>query len=207
MATFVPLVSGAQVEIFHNYGGVIIENRLWFAFDNPPFTAVELQGLTNGVAAWWVGKVLPFLSVNLNTLTVAARDWSGASPGPYTITNVAALGSVTGDSHSANVAVVVPFKNPLGVTLKRNKNYIAGVPDAGIILNQVDPFFATALYEAYSDLIDDCRLFSPVFNWRWVTASAYEGGSPRVEQLWYTCNGPPPADTFKVGQRRKRMPP
>lgn len=206
MGVYVPLLYGAQVEIFHNYAGQIIENRLWFAYDNPPFGTVELQGLTDGVASWWTGFILPELSVELNTLTVAARDWSGASPSPYTITNVAQLGGRLIESHSANVAVVVPFKNPFGVRLKRNKNYIPGVPLDAVNLNTVVPAFADYLYEGYSALIDLARLFSPVLNWRWVIASAYSGGSVRADQLWYTSNGPPPASYFRLGQRRRRLP-
>lgn len=206
MGAYVPLISGVQVEIFHQYAGQIIENRLWFAYDNPPFTATEIAGVTVGVANWWTSLILPELSIELNTLTVAARDWSGGSPGPYVITNVAQLGGRNVPSHSANVALVVPFKLPFGVRLKRNKNYIAGIPEDMVDLNTPNPVLCDWLYEGYSALIDLARLFAPVLNWRWVITSAYEGGAARAEQLWYTSNGPPPASTFRLGQRRKRLP-
>ncbi len=206
MADYVPLLYGAQVEIFHRLGTEIIQNRLWFAYDNPPFTTTELQGLTDGVAAWWTGNLLPGLSSDLNTLTVAARDWTGAAPGPYTITNVAMVGGVAQESHSANVAVVVPFKWPIGIRERRNKHYVAGAPIDTVSLNAVDPVFAEYLFEGYAALVDAARLFLPVLNWRWVVTSAYDAGVVRADQLWHTCQGPTTANTYRLGQRRKRLP-
>lgn len=206
MAPYVPLLSGVQVEIFHFLGGEIIQNRLWFTYDNPPFTSVEIQGVTDGVATWWTTYILPYLSVDLNTLTVAARDWTGASPGPYVITNVAALGGQTVEAHSANVAVVVPFLWPLGLRYKRNKHYVPGVPIDQVDLNTVSAPFSELLFEGYAHLVDAARLFSPALNWRWVVTSAWDAGVLRSDQLWHTCQGVPQNTIWKLGQRRKRLP-
>lgn len=206
MGIFVPLDAGVQVEILHTYGGEVIENRLWFRYDNPPYTATEIQGLTDGVANWWMDNLLPYLSDQLSTAIVLARDWSGSVPGPSIVTGIGIAGGVAGPAYSANVAVVVPFKWPLGFRLKKNKNYVPGIPDAGIVLNTVQPDFNDVLFEGYAALVDAARLFYPVLNWRWVVTSAFEGGVARSEQLWKTCQGVPQNTIFKVGQRRTRLP-
>ena len=206
MAVFVPLDAGVQVEILHTYGGEVIENRLWFRYDNPPFTATEIQGLTNGVANWWTANLLPYLSDQLSTAIVLGRDWSGGAPGPSIVTGVTQAGGVAGAAYSANVSVVVPFKWPLGFRLKRNKNYVPGIPDAGIVLNTVQPVFNDMLFEGYAALVDAARLFYPALNWRWVVTSAYVGGTQRATQLWKSCQGVPQNTIFKVGQRRTRLP-
>jgi len=206
MGAFVPLQYGAQVEIVQQLGGQKLQNRLWFAFDNPPFTTADMDTLCEGVAHWWTTWITPYLSVFLLTEKIEARDWTGSSPSLPVVYLVGVNGSQIVLSHSANVAVVVPFTLPLGIRHKRNKNYIAGIPLDQVDLNTVNPTFADALFEGYAALVDAARLFLPVLNWRWVTASAYLDGVPRSEQLWYTSNGPMPASTYRLGQRRKRLP-
>lgn len=206
MAVFVPLANGVQVEIFHALGGEVIENRLWFTYDNPPFGLTELQSLTDGVRDWWRDWVLPYLSQDLSTLAVVGRDWT-ADPTPQQTTSLLNVaGGAASESSSANVALVLPFRWPLGVRLKRNKNYIAGIPEAEITLNSPSFFIRDKLFDAYVELIDATRRIPPVLNWRWVATSAIENNAPRATQLAYDVQGPYGGKNFVLGQRRKRLP-
>lgn len=206
MGTFVPLPNGYQVEIVHLLDGVGIENRLWFTFDNPPASVADVQGLTDGVASWWTGSVLPYLSADLFTGFVSAKDWFAFPPPVIAFTTIDLPGGVAAEACSANVGVVVPFRYPIGARLKRNKHYVPGVPEQEVTLNTPSTAIRTALFEAYAALVDAARLFTPVLNWRWVLTSAYEGGAPRTEQLALDCQGVYPVKDFILGQRRKRLP-
>lgn len=206
MTAFVPLFYGCQVKIIQELDGIIVSNRLWFTFDTGPFTLSDLQGCSDGVAAWWVDLVLPFLSSSLITGSTLAIDWT-ADPAPNIAgTTINMVGGVDAESSSANVAVVVPFNWPLGVTLQKNKHFVAGVPEQEISLNTPSGAIRDALYEAYSALIDRARLFSPILHWRWVGASSWENGALRDELKYYEIQGPRVDRQFKVGQRRRRLP-
>lgn len=206
MGAFVPLANGVQVEIVHLLDGVGIENRLWFTFDNPPYTAADVAGLTDGVASWWSVQVLPYLSQDIFTGFVQATDWTTAGNMPYPATIIDLPGGVASESCSANVAVVVPFRWPLGVRLKQNKHFVAGCPEAEVTLNTVSLSFSDHLFDAYVSLIDDTRRFEPRLNWRWRATSAYENGVARSTQLAYDVQGVDRHVPFLLGQRRTRLP-
>lgn len=207
MGVFVPLLSGAQLEIVYSLDTVVVENRLWFLFDNPPFGVPEIIGLVNGALDWHTSMVLPYLSQDITLTRVQATDWTTDPPSffPYSV-GVSLAGGVASESQSANVGVVVPFRWPLGFRLKRNKNYIPGVPEADIALNTVSDTFTDAMFEAYAALVDAARDWAPALNWRWVVTSAFAGGIPRSEMLWKSSQGPSFARPYKLGQRRRRLP-
>lgn len=207
VAPFVPLLYGAQVQIIHQLDTEIVTNRLWFSFDTGPFTLSDLQGCSDGVASWWVDMVLPFLSADLVTATVLADDWTADPPPNSAATTVNQFGGVAAESSTANVAIVVPFRWPRGIRLKKNKHYVAGVPEQEITLNTPSADIRNALFEAYAALIDRARLFSPILHWRWVGASAWVNNNLRSEQLYYEIQGPQLDGLFKLGQRRRRLPP
>lgn len=207
MAPFVPLSAGAQVELVHVLDGQVISNRLWFIFDNPPYLLADLQGLADGVADWWEETILPWLSADLVTARVTAKDWT-TDPPLFDATHVLnTAGGVASESLSANVAVVVPFRWPLGVRLKKNKHYVAGIPESEVTLNTTSGAIRDVLYEGYSSLIDRARLFTPILNWRWVATSQWEDGALRFVQQWYEVQGTRLDRAFVLGQRRKRLPP
>jgi hypothetical protein len=206
VGVFVPIPNGVQVELVCSLGGGVAVNRLWFTYDNPPFDALALQGLVEGVTTWHLSMILPALSQDLVLQLVRGSSWDDPFPTlTYTVFPTAAGGSLSG-SHSANVAVVVPFIWPFDYRLKRNKNYVPGIPVDQVALNTVQPGLQNALFEGYAALVDAARLFDPVRNWRWVAASAYAGGAVRAVQFTATIQGPPLDTPFRLGQRRRRLP-
>jgi len=206
MGAFVPLPAGAQVIVRLQLAGLSVSNRLWFTYDTPPFNLAALQGLADGVSGWWRGNIMPALSIDLFLSEVAAFEWSADPPPLSAFNSTPMYGGVNEKSYSANVAVVVPFLWPIDVRLKRNKHFVAGIPDGGVVLNTVQPALQDALFEGYAALVDAARLFSPTFKWRWRAASAYAGGLARSEQYVADVQGPPIETPFLLGQRRRRLP-
>lgn len=206
MAVFVPILNGVQVEFVFGLGGGVATNRLWFTFDHMPFGETELIGLVEGAAAWHTSRILPALSQDLVLQLVRGSSWD-AFPSSlyYTVYPAAAGGSAEG-SHSANVAVVVPFLWPVDIRLRRNKNFVPGIPLDQVNLNTVQPGLQSALFEGYAALVDAARLFYPPLSWRWRAASAFAGGVARTVQFTRDVQGPPLETPFRLGQRRRRLP-
>lgn len=207
MAPFVPFYGGVQVELLFLLDGVIIENRLWFWQPDYPHGSAELVALADGVYIWHTTNILPYLSVDLQLVTVVATDWS--SPGAIgEITTLPVVsGGVSEESLSANVAVVVGFRWALQYAReKRNKNYVPGIPDSAVVLNTVQPTFQDAMFEGYTALIDYARVIDPGDYWKWVTTSAIDGNAPRSEMLFGSAQGTVPRPRIILGQRRKRLP-
>lgn len=207
MGVFVPIPNGAQAELIFTLGGEVVENRLWFTFDNPPITTPDFQGLADGVFAWHAANILPFLSSDLQLLFVQVKDWAEEPPLFAAVSSAAPVLGGGSPSHSANVACFVGFRWPgQYASERRNGNFVPGVPTDQVLLNTPTDAFRNAMYEGYSSLIDETRLFTPVFNWRWVVASAIDNGSARAEQLVGEAEGPFPRRFIRLGQRRKRLP-
>lgn len=207
MAVFVPITDGAQAELGFRLGGEVVTNRLWFIKDNPPIVLSDLDGLVAGLISWHTTFILPSLSADITFRGARATRWTTSLGDISSETLVSIPGGDAGSSHSANVAVIVPFRWPLSHGReKKNKHYIGGVPTSQVTLNTVSDAFTDVLFEAYAALVDECRLFSPIFNWRWMVASAFDEGSPRSTQLVGECTGPSFTKPYLLGQRRKRLP-
>lgn len=207
MAPFVPLPLGVQAQVVSVLGGEPVSSRLWFTNDFSPLTEAKLQGVADGVALWWQETMLPLLSSDLVTIGVSVLEWENDPPTIGAVNNFNLPGQVAAESLSANVAVVVPFVWPTGVRLKRNKHYVPGIPETEVDLNTPSATIRDGLYEAYASLIDRARLFAPILTWRWVATSAWLDGSLRPTQVAYEVQAPQLDKQFKLGQRRRRLPP
>lgn len=203
MTPFVPITDGAQVEVISNLDGVNLENRFWFLSRQPPITPTQLQNLSDGVAGWYMAQVMPVLSHDLLSSIVLATDWSGSAPGTQTITAMGVAGGNIDDAHSAKVAIKVNFRWPIGVRLKENSNYVAGIPKSEVSINRFLPSVRSGLFECYAALIDLAAVFGPFPAWRWVGASAWSSGSLRSEQYVAEVEGPAFRSEF-VATRRSR---
>lgn len=207
MAVFVPFYGGVQVELLFVLDGVVIENRLWFWQPDYPHTSASLVDLADGVYDWHTTYILPYLSDQLQLATVVATDWSAPGAVGEITTRPPINGGVAGESHSANVAVVVGFRWPLQYSrLKRNKNYVPGVPDGEVTLNTPSVFIQDVLFEGYTALIDAARDIFPDNYWYWVVTSAILGNVPRSEMLFGESTGTVARSAIILGQRRKRLP-
>lgn len=205
MGVFVPVPSGVQAIIYYSYATIVISNRLWFTNDVSDLSSLAQVGLVEGLLEWHTTYILPYLSVDITLIRVQATVWeSEPVPGP-TYIDVALTGGIDSPGLSANVAVVVPFRWPLGSRERRNKHFIPGIPDSEVDLNTVSDAFSDAMFEAYSALVDDARDWYPGSTWRWRVASAFDGGAPRSEQFVRSAQGASFRRPYKLGQRRKRL--
>ena len=207
MAPFVPFYGGVQVELLFVLDGKVVENRLWFWQPDYPHSSVDLLSLADGVYTWYTTYILPHLSDQLQLASVVATDWS-APGGLFEIsTGPVVNGGVNAESSSANVSIVVGFRWPSQYSrLKRNKNYVPGVPEQEITLNTPTAFIQDILFEGYAALVDYARTIPPVFYWYWVVTSAILGNAPRDEMHFGKTIGPLPRPAIILGQRRKRLP-
>lgn len=206
MSVFVPFPQGVQVWILFLLDSKVVSNRLWFYNTDRIPTSGDLQGLANGVFDWHASLIMPYLSDQLELAAVVAYDWS-TDPQPFEVAaRSPVFGSVANESLSANVALIVPFRwdNP-NRRLRRNKNYVPGVPEQEITLNTPSATIQNALFEAYAALIDAARVFDPGDFWYWVVTSAVLGNVTRSEMYFGVCIGPYPRPSIILGQRRKRL--
>jgi hypothetical protein len=183
MRPFVPLSDGAQAIIRYGYGLGVLTNRLFFVRRSGTVDTTTLQALADGVQLWFHDQVLPHLSVDVTLTNCQAIDWTVpfgtvvASAGPT------GLGGNSLPSYSANVAVRIRFTGAQPPRNFRGWHFLGGIPQDAITLNQVDSSFASALKDAYANLIDLASSFGPFPAWRWVVTSQEENGSPRSEQF------------------------
>jgi len=207
VAPFVPLTNGAQVELVFVLAGQVVSNRLWFWTDGDPPASAELLGLADGVYSWYTDNILPSLSNELLLQTVVAKDWS-TSTTPFEVTTLPPItGGAIESCYSANVALSVGFRWPVQFArLKKNKNYVTGIPLSAIDLNTPTDAIRDVLFEGYAALVDAARFFVPGFYWFWVVTSAWEDNTLRSEQLFKKCLGPVARLEIHTGQRRKRLP-
>lgn len=206
MAPFIPITDGVQAELVFVLDSQVMSNRLWFTFDSPPWDHAALLGLADGLHAWYVSSILPALSHDLILYQTRVTDWTASPPGDIAEHFGAVQGSNLSGCHSANVAVVVPFRWPIGLRLKRNKHYVPGIPLDQVQLNTVSDELSDVLFEGYAALVDAARDFYPALTWRWRVASAYEAGAARSEQFVRSSQGPGQRLPYKIGQRRRRLP-
>jgi hypothetical protein len=163
--------------------GLLIENCLWFVSRQPPVTLTQLGALADGVAAWATAQLLPYLSSSIELLAVRATDWTDSPGLGFAQTAVNLPGSDTSGIHSANVSFRVRFRGTSAQPRLINSNFIGGLPYAAVDQNLVSPTFATAVRNAYINLIDLAFGFGPSPAWRWVITSEIADGAYRSEQL------------------------
>ena len=207
MAPFVPISDGVQAELVYVLDSQVLSSRLWFTYDSPPWDYAALLGLATGLHGWCAAYLMPFLAHELILYQTRVTDWTTDPPGLVAEYFGAIQGDDMGGCHPANVAVVVPFRWPIGFRLRRNKHYVPGVPVGQVTLNTVSDELTDGLFEAYAALVDAARDFEPALTWRWRVASSWSAGALRSEQLVKSSQGPSFSRPYKLGQRRRRLPP
>src|SRR4029450_1145641 len=184
MPPFTPVPDSAQAEVLYLLDGQVIENRLWFHIDFPPFGLTELQALADGLQGWWAANIMPYLSEDILLIYVTAKDWTTAGGTVAVSTGSTVFGGIASPTCSANVALSVRFKWPtFRAKQRKNKHFLPGIPNSVVDLNTPDLTWAESVWDSYVALQDDAPFFNPDNRWRWAVASAWSGGSLRTEQL------------------------
>lgn len=180
---FVPLADGAQVIIRLGLGLGVITNRLWFQRLSGSVTSTTLQELVDGVQQWYFDNMLRNLSHDVTLTNCQAIDWTVqfgtviASAGPT------GLGGELSPSLSANVAVKIRLTGAQPPRHFYNWQFVGGVPENGVNLNELDVFFRQNVNDAYITLLDLPPHFGTFPAWEWVVTSQAENNTPRSTQL------------------------
>lgn len=205
MPPFVPLADGVQVEIVGILFGETVENRFWVKTRFTPLDSSELQPLADGVSGWYIDRILPLLSDDLQHVLVRTTDWT-AFPSPFVTQNVTGgYGGTSGGSLSANVSVRVAFKGTSDQDFPNNSHFLPAIPRSAVVGNYYTPTFRTAVRNAYIDLTDLIRGLLPTNNLQWVITSRVKDKAYRTEQVWSRTDHilfPSPV----VSPRRRRLP-
>ena|SRR5438477_2398199 len=200
MSLFVPLEHGVQVECVFDLAGLPLVNRLWFVVVAGDPTMVDLSNIGGGVAAWCAFNVVPLLSSDVTFLGTRAYDATVAYPGPQLDTSLVAVGGSSDKAHSANVAIKMSFKTEVPPGLWLNWNFVGGIPISAVVLNKIEPSYASAMKDAYDVLLD---VFS-LFVYRWEATRAVVNGVPLATRDHFRIDHIR-ARTGRVSQRRTRL--
>lgn len=205
MPQFVPLVDGAQVEIFYHLGGKTVENRLWFVDRNPPIVQSHLDALSVGIDSWVSSEVLPWLGSDIEYVGVDSLKWDDHIGDLHSPIHTSVFGGNTSGTHSANVSVRVRFRGFGGVPHTYNANFIPGIPLDAVDINEYTTVFRGHIFNAYVNLIDLAPTFGGFPGWRWVVTSRQLNNTWRTEQLARRMDIVQFPSPF-VSPRRRRMP-
>lgn len=203
ISVLVPFPDGAQAEVQYSLGGLGVSNRLWFQNRQPPTTGTQVQALADALFLWWAANVMPPLSFQLALLSVLVKSWDDPNSPLIGLASGSVAGGSLERSHSANVAIRVPFGWPLQYNLRQNSNFVPGVPLDQVDVNNFSSSIRHDLFEAYAGLIDAAVLFGPFPAWRWVAVSLQESRAPRAVAFSAEIIGPKFVTTV-VSPRRYR---
>lgn len=149
---FTPTPNVARVAIESILLGQLCVNTLWF--ENPgavPYDAGTLTNLIGGVDTWWQTNVLPLLASDyvMNTISAIAQD---ALDAPAVTLPVSGAGSALTGSLPGNVCLTVKFNTQFRGRSGRGRNYVSGIPEAGVVGNAVTQTFNDDLLAAYDTI-------------------------------------------------------
>ena len=200
MSLFVPLAQGVQAEFRYHLDNRILTNRLWFVVVAGDPTAADLTAIGDGLKTWWIARLQPLLSQDIELTSIRCYDATIPYPGTHSITLVVMNGGRAEGSYSANVAIKLSFQTeqPPGHWL--NWNFIGGIPLSAVTLNTIDPAYASALEDAFDFLLD---VFS-LFVYRWEATKAVEDNVPLSTRDHHRIDHIKARSPF-VSQRRTRL--
>lgn len=198
---FVPAARTLQVEVRCLLDDQRIENTLYFRTDAAPVLA-DLTTVGGAIQTWFVGSLLPFLSVNLTLREVYVTDISSETGPTTTITPLTPeAGGSDAESMPGNVSACVSFRTNARGRSGRGRNYVPGIPDNKVTINTLDSSFADQLVTAYAELL------SPETNGgtEWVVVSRRHNNADRVAALVQPIVNVLMTDNT-VDSQRKRLP-
>jgi hypothetical protein len=202
----VPVPNVVMAELLQGLGGETIENTLYFDV-GAAVTPLDLTALGEMLTSWWEDMIRPQISSACSLLRIELTDLTGPL-GPAT-THVAGLpisGANAGEPVSSNVAPAISFHTASRGRSFRGRNYISGLPDAGIVGNVVAGVVIAALTTGYADL----KTRADTLGFPWVVVSRYSGVDPVTKKPIPRASGIATpvltasfADNFVDSQRRR----
>jgi len=196
---FVPVNNVVMAEMRMRLDNQLIENTLYFAMFGG-FGPAEMTSLGNDLIAWWTSGYAYNMSNSLTLREVYLTDLTTQTSPTAT---VSASGVVAGQNPSPalpnNVALTISFRTAGRGRSSRGRNYICGLPEAGVTGNVVEPSYVAQLVSAYQSLLTPTN----VAGFTWVVVSRYSGGAPRTAGQSYDVTAVVATDSTVDSQRRR----
>lgn len=176
---FIPVENCAMVEIRCSLFTQQVENSLYFQHDGA-ILAADRAALAEAVENWYCDSILPYIVNDVGYREVYLTDLTSAVSPTFTQNARAGeLGVVAEDPPPNNVSFTIKFNTEFRGRSSRGRNYIFGIPQSVIGINEVSSAWAEDIVDAYE------LLMSPAFSsgFTWVVCSRYTNNAPRVEGL------------------------
>lgn len=199
----VPFPFGAQAEFVHTLGGKVCTNRVWLYNVASVNDQALMDATAQAAADWWVANIMPLLSGDLELVLVRVSDWTDPLSPIVGAVFPNVFGGVASPAQSANVAIRIAFRWPLQLHHRVNSNFLAGIPESVVDVNNVDVTYAVALFDAYVHLIDDVRDWGAPDTWIWVCVSLVDNNALRSEMAFGECIGPTVRMPYVTQQRHR----
>jgi len=170
----VPVANTILAELIMGLGGELIENTLYFEMPTAP-TVPDLEALGVILRDWWGANVAPELSNAVSLIRIELTDLTGPT-GPA-VSFTAGLpdpGLNVGEPAASNVAPAISFRTGSRGRSFRGRNFISGIPEAGISGNIVAGVVLDNLTDAYNQLAVDTL----AGGFTWVVVSRFSGVDP-----------------------------
>lgn len=196
---FIPVPNTVQAEVRMSLANQQIENVLYFSKAGG-FDGSSLDALGIMLRDWWGGQYAYNLSNQISLREIYIIGLNSATDITHT---TVPSGTIAGQNPSPalpnNVAFCVSFRTQYRGRSFRGRNYVAGLPEAGVTLSNVEPNYVQQLVSAYNTLITDAANI----NWEWVVVSRYANKAPRTEGVTSAILSAVAVDSVIDSQRRR----
>jgi len=197
---FVPAPGVAQCELRFLMDGQRVENIVYFDLGTDP-APVLFNELAQELWDWWAAEMRPLLAPQISLQEVFITDLTSATSETYTYVGGSGpiAGTAAGAALPSNVAACISFRTGGRGRSSRGRNYVAGLIEADVTMNTVDPTTAAALVTAYSELLGAPAITDGV----WSVVSRVSGGVPRETALVQPITAAIMTDRTVDSQRRR----
>jgi len=176
---FVPVPETLMAELRQELSGQQVENTLYFK-KSGGWTENDAIILGQALAESWEATMAPVLSVQLQLNSVHLTDLSSQFSFATDFVPAASIqGAVGGDCSPNNCALCVSFRSAARGRSGRGRNYVPGLAESLVSLNQFDPTAALEIVSFYQGL----TALAVDADAQWVVVSRFENGLPREEGL------------------------
>jgi hypothetical protein len=199
---FVPGTNVFKVDIRQELFAQEISNTIYFRSAQPPVTPSDVDALAGEVQSFWANDLANHVVQDLSLVEVYITDLTTQTAPTYTYpVSPAVTGLRTGEPLPSNCTFCVSFRTNGRGRSSRGRNYVAGLAEADVGGNVLDPTEADGIVQAYTDSILNNSLLSGY--WEWVVVSAVQDGLPRSSLLVQPVTSVLYSDRIIDSQRRR----
>lgn len=174
---FIPAISCVEVDLNQRLHGEQVQNTL-YGVNFGGVTPANIELLAGEMITWVGTQLYPNLADAIQLTEVKVRDLNIAD-GPQFIgvPTLPVVGQGPGAALPGNVAACVSFRTGLTGRSRRGRNYVAGLPEAGVTGNALSQTLGQGIRAAYEALLAPTGPFA-VAGYAWVVLSRYSGVDP-----------------------------